>query len=284
MEEKGISLAGRIFGKWQVLEAGSPTEKGERRWLCRCECGTERPVLERSLKSGGSTNCGCGRRKRISQNNRHDLEGQVFGELTVMGVAQNQRKNGGVWWTCRCSCGETYDVPATLLVTGRRTHCSGETHRKKYAYRDITGQKFGKLTALHPTKNRNRTSVVWHCICDCGQEAEFSLNDLLYGNLKSCGCQKKKHNEELRSHLIHVGGTSVDQLRSKKVPKDNTTGYKGVYFIRGRYTAKIVFQKRHTIWAISTAPRKPQKPAGKRRSCSLTALPLSMNNGRQRLS
>ena len=36
----------------------------------------------------------------------------------------------------------------------------------------------------------------------------------------------------------------MDQLRSKKLPKDNTTGYKGVYFIRGKYTAKIVFQKK----------------------------------------
>jgi len=33
-------------------------------------------------------------------------------------------------------------------------------------------------------------------------------------------------------------------LKSKKVPTDNTTGYKGVYFIRGKYVAKIVFQKK----------------------------------------
>ena len=33
-------------------------------------------------------------------------------------------------------------------------------------------------------------------------------------------------------------------LKSKKVPSDNTTGYKGVYLIRGKYVAKIVFQKK----------------------------------------
>ena len=33
-------------------------------------------------------------------------------------------------------------------------------------------------------------------------------------------------------------------LKSKKVPTDNTTGYKGVYLIRGKYVAKIVFQKK----------------------------------------
>lgn len=31
-------------------------------------------------------------------------------------------------------------------------------------------------------------------------------------------------------------------LKSKKIPTDNTTGYKGVYLIRGKYVAKIVFQ------------------------------------------
>lgn len=33
-------------------------------------------------------------------------------------------------------------------------------------------------------------------------------------------------------------------LKSKKIPADNTTGHKGVYLIRGKYQAKIVFQKK----------------------------------------
>ncbi len=41
-----------------------------------------------------------------------------------------------------------------------------------------------------------------------------------------------------------VDGTSLDILRSKKVPTDNTTGYKGVYLINGKYVAKINFQKK----------------------------------------
>ena len=41
-----------------------------------------------------------------------------------------------------------------------------------------------------------------------------------------------------------MAGTSVAILKSKKVPTDNISGYKGVYFIRGKYVAKIVFQKK----------------------------------------
>ena len=46
----------------------------------------------------------------------------------------------------------------------------------------------------------------------------------------------------MQTFLTHVAGTSVDMLKSKKIPTDNTTGYKGVYLIRGKYVAKIVFQ------------------------------------------
>lgn len=110
---------------------------------------------------------------------------------------------------------------------------------------DISGQKFGYLTAVEETSLRDaRGYVIWKCRCDCGAEPLVSYNELKYTNLQSCGCKKKSHNEKLHTYLTHMDGTSLEMLKSKKVPKDNTTGYKGVYFIRGRYVAKIVFQKR----------------------------------------
>ena len=51
-------ITGQVFGKWTVLGDPIKTEKGERKWLCRCSCGTKRYVLERSLLSGGSLSCG----------------------------------------------------------------------------------------------------------------------------------------------------------------------------------------------------------------------------------
>lgn len=59
-----------------------------------------------------------------------------------------------------------------------------------------------------------------------------------------CGCQRREHEQKLNTYLTHVAGTSVDMLRSKKIPTDNTTGCRGVYWIRGKYVAKIVFQKK----------------------------------------
>ena len=110
---------------------------------------------------------------------------------------------------------------------------------------DISGQRFYRLTAEYMLPDRGADgSVIWHCRCDCGNEIDVVYNNLVHCNMKSCGCQKKEHDKRLQSFLTHVAGTSVDAIKSKKVPTDNTTGYKGVYLIRGKYVAKIVFQKK----------------------------------------
>ena len=110
---------------------------------------------------------------------------------------------------------------------------------------DIAGQRFHRLVALYPLKSRYiNGSVIWRCHCDCGNEIDVAYNHLVYGNLRSCGCQKKEHDKKLPGFLTHIDGTSLEAVRSKKIPTDNTTGYKGVYLIRGKYVAKIVFQKK----------------------------------------
>ena len=110
---------------------------------------------------------------------------------------------------------------------------------------DIPGRRFGRLTALHPTERRDAKGyVLWHCRCDCGNETEISYNNLMYTAIVSCGCRKKERSTALNAHLKRVSDTNLDLLGSKKTPKNNTSGRKGVYFIRGKYLAKINFQKK----------------------------------------
>ena len=58
--------------------------------------------------------------------------------------------------------------------------------------KDISGQKFGRLTAIKPTEERRNGSVYWLCVCDCGNEVIVSGANLRQGNTKSCGCLKKE--------------------------------------------------------------------------------------------
>ena len=232
---------GQRFGRWTVLDRVAATPRGERKYFCRCDCGTERYVLERSLKHGGSQSCGCLRKERAHQATAYNLLGQTFGDLKVIGRSKKRTKMGA-YWTCLCSCGYTCEATAAELVSGRKTHC-GCMSTKNYASSDITGQRFGRLTAVCSTNKRDAKGfVIWHCRCDCGNEIDVSYNNLMYCGQQSCGCKKKEHDKALAGYLTHVDGTSIDALKSRKIPKNNTTGVKGVYYIKGRYLAKIVFQ------------------------------------------
>lgn len=169
--------------------------------------------------------------------------GAWFGELRVVGKSR-KRTRMGAYWTCLCSCGYTCEATASELVSGRKTNC-GCKNVKNYASSDITGQRFGRLTAQYSTKKRDAKGfVIWHCHCDCGNETDVSYNNLMYCGQQSCGCKKREHDKALAGFLTHVDGTSIDAWKSNTIPKNNTTGVRGVYFIQGRYVAKLVFQKK----------------------------------------
>lgn len=53
--------------------------------------------------------------------------------------------------------------------------------------KDLTRQKFGRLTVIHKTRSYNKNSH-WMCICDCGQRIEVSRPHLIQGHTRSCGC------------------------------------------------------------------------------------------------
>lgn len=53
--------------------------------------------------------------------------------------------------------------------------------------KDLTGQKFGRLTVLERAESKNGRTY-WKCRCDCGEEVNVIASNLLRGNTKSCGC------------------------------------------------------------------------------------------------
>jgi len=229
----GISLL--FFALWQM---GKLCERGGKMISNSIFFKRERPIYRNMNENFQNHRPGGGRAA-------YDLTGQRFGQLTARYPSGQKKSYGGVWWTCQCDCGREYDVPATLLVQGKRTHCPNRCHQRSYASADIAGQRFHRLTALYPTPERDaKGSVVWHCRCDCGSEIDLPYNSLVYSNQKSCGCRKQEHNRQLQDGLIHVAGTSIDSIRSRKIPASNTTGCRGVYMVKGRYAAKIVFQQK----------------------------------------
>ena len=54
--------------------------------------------------------------------------------------------------------------------------------------KDIAGYRCGRLVAIRPTTERQGKSVVWECLCDCGNTKYAAQGTLRRGTPKSCGC------------------------------------------------------------------------------------------------
>lgn len=190
-------LTGQRFGRLTVLKR-DPDRTGQVFWHCKCDCGNEKSVSAYRLKSGRTQSCGClsrevaaARMETIRKNPAPknllvDLTGQRFGRLTVTGRDPN--RTGGTYWRCKCDCGNEKSVLSGSLRLGRTRSCgclAAESARSRAE--DLTGQKFGRLTALE--RDRSRTDrVFWRCGCVCGNETIVTAKGLKSGQTRSCGC------------------------------------------------------------------------------------------------
>jgi hypothetical protein len=55
-------------------------------------------------------------------------------------------------------------------------------------FKDISGQRFGRLTAIDPVRSEKARNTFWRCLCDCGNEAIVRGTYLRSGHTLSCGC------------------------------------------------------------------------------------------------
>ncbi len=183
-----------------------------------------------------------------------DLTGRVFGRLTVVSRAEN--RGGRVCWNCRCSCGQEKVVRARDLKSGTVKSCG--CLRKELSGKnklDLSGKKFGRLTPLYPIENRDQKgSVYWRCRCECGNMAEVTAANLVYGLTKSCGCLQKENQKKIQERLHRIDGTCIEFLEKRKTRSDNKSGFRGVFQKQdGKYKVTIGFRgKRYSLGNFTT--------------------------------
>lgn len=107
-----IDLTGQRFGMLTVLQRDTTSREGKARWICQCDCGNTVSVLSDSLRNGHTKSCGCAQFEL-----KHDLTGQQFGHLLVIGPVVNDRiKSKETRWECLCqNCGRTVQVGSYWL-------------------------------------------------------------------------------------------------------------------------------------------------------------------------
>ena len=61
-------------------------------------------------------------------------------------------------------------------------------------FKDLSGQRFGKLTALSIHSKDKHNHMKWLCKCDCGNETVVFSDNLLRSHTTSCGCEMSRIN------------------------------------------------------------------------------------------
>lgn len=118
-----------------------------------------------------------------------DITGQKFGKLTA--IKFHHSNKNGYYWLFKCDCGTEKVILKNHVVRGKISSCG--CNIGKYFSKDITGMKFGRLTALKKDHVNEKGAHYWECLCDCGNIKVVAKGHLLSGKIKSCGCLAKEN-------------------------------------------------------------------------------------------
>lgn len=167
------------------------------------------------------------------QKNFVDLTGQRFGRLVVVEKDVPRITSGGIYktmWICKCDCGNVTSCDSQKLRRGHTTSCGCVVHENKGRFKDITGQRFGRLTVIRflPRAEREHPRRTWLCRCDCGNEIQVAAAKLISGHTTSCGCAVVDHIANVNKKYRHTNKRlySVWKSMNARCHNPKAFGYK----------------------------------------------------------
>lgn len=119
--DKYKDLIGQKINNWTVLEIKNINQICYA--SCLCNCGTVKNVRVYNLINGYSRDCGCGRKKKLSETKSVNIVGQRFGKLTAVEKLSQSDKFNRVLYRCKCDCGNEVIVSSSSLTTGKTNSC-----------------------------------------------------------------------------------------------------------------------------------------------------------------
>lgn len=257
---KIIDLTGQRFGKLTVKERDFSKKSADRSiyWICLCDCGTEKSINGRSLRTGNTKSCGCLQKEKSKEFNQNfvvDLTGKKFERLKVL--KRDLSKNKGVYWLCECECGNLRSVLGNRLKSGETKSCGCLQKERSAEFNqrfvtDLKGQKFGKLTVLEKDNTQKiGDGSYWLCRCECGNIKTVKAKYLQNNSVNSCGCMTSKGENKIESLLKELKIPYLSQYSFKDLKgKENALRFDFALFFNEKLMCLIEYQGKQHYEAI----------------------------------
>lgn len=101
---------------------------------------------------------------------------------------------------------------------------------------DLSGQRFGRLTAIEIVGSDKNKQLIWRCICDCGNEKLVTATCLKRGAVRSCGCLRSDTTRESKTihghryeRLYGIWKNMINRCHLEKDKRYNNYGARGIY-------------------------------------------------------
>lgn len=102
-------------------------------------------------------------------------------------------------------------------------------------FKNLKGQKFGKLTVVKYAGTDKQRKSLWQCKCECGNYITTRGTSLRFGSPRSCGCLQKQVVAELktkhgfsRNRLYRIWKNMKQRCYNPKAQKFENYGGRGV--------------------------------------------------------
>lgn len=99
-------------------------------------------------------------------------------------------------------------------------------NKKISARADISGQVFGRLTAISDIGKDKYGYRYWKCNCSCGAKVVVRSHELKRGHTKSCGCLRREYYKSSGGkNTLPYGQASANELLSSYKKSASSRGY-----------------------------------------------------------
>lgn len=200
---KVINEVGNTFGNWTVLSRAENKADGSAKWLCKCNCGTEKVVAANTLREGKSFSCGCF--KATAGRERRNLSSI---ENTLLRAYKRGAKDRGFDF-------ELSDTDFKTIIYSNCYYCNDKPSDKKHFYSYTQGKdenyfiSANGIDRVDNTKGYTKSNTVSCCkICNrMKSDIEYSVFlekiSKISNNMKKETYEKISNNTESSSNVFN---------------------------------------------------------------------------------